>query len=287
MDTILLVVGVVGLSVSGWYLRGYFLNTPSVLTPSEISTESQSDQSASSQEVPMNYVTSEEHQGVLARIAELEKNGYSPKVEPDGQPNQPLQTTSVAAPQPGNLPGEQGLVAGTKSEEPEMSDAWKEIYALQQAYRLEREKENDIDYEREQTLFDMSQGYDGKRPSQATESDFQEEDHLDQRLQDNQLEDGEELDVYQERMNTFATLTKEMLIMRLDAADRQLREQQEKHQATLLNIIASLIERMPGDVNLKNVVQSSFVAASSEISNEEGEPNRNLFQEMFFQNVGH
>ena len=286
MDTILLVVGVVGLSVSGWYLRGYFLNTPSVLTPSEISTESQSDQSASSQEVPMNYVTSEEHQGVLARIAELEKNGYSPRVEPDGQPDQPLQPTPVAALQPGNLTGEQGLAAGIKSEEPEMSDAWKEIYALQQAYRLEREKENDIDYEREQTLFDMSQGYDGKRPSQAIESDFQEEDELGQRLQDNLLEDGEELDVYQERMNTFATLTKEMLIMRLDAADRQLREQQEKHQATLLNIIASLIERMPGDVNLKNVVQSSFVAASSEISNEEGETNRNLFQEMFFQNVG-
>ena len=51
---------------------------------------------------------------------------------------------------------------------------------------------------------------------------------------------------YQERMSQFATLTKEVLVMRLESANAQLKEQQERHQASLLNIIATLIEKDAG-----------------------------------------
>lgn len=283
MDTILLVIGVVGLSISGWVLRGYFLNTPSVIPSADKQHRgSVVDRAESGQEKPITYVTSQEHQQVLTRLAELEKGGYSPTIKENGT-GQPTDTTE---PQASTTTGSTASQEKeTKADELELSEAWKEIYALQQAYRLEREKESEIDYEREQILFDLSQGYDGRFTESSAPTELSEEDRMNQRLLDNQLEDGEELTLYQERISELATLTKEVLLTRLEEKDNQLREQQERHQAALLTIISTLIERLPGDVNVKSVVQSSYVAASKEISNEEGEANRVSFAEMFHQHV--
>lgn len=286
MDAILLLIGVVGLSVSGWVLRGYFVSTPSASPSKEGETTAVAlDTVESDKEKPITYVTSEEHHLVLARIAELEKGGYSLKVKENAR----IEPTEKARQQKSltnGLGADQVTKEETKSEGVELSDAWMEIYALQQAYKLERERESEIDYEREQVLFDLSQGYDGQFVENLPTAQMTEEELMNQRLLDNQLEEGQELAVYHERMSQVATLTKEVLITRLDERDRQLREQQEKHQAALLTIISTLIERMPGDVNLKSIVQSSYVAASKEIATDEGEANRVSFQEMFMQHIG-
>ena len=285
MDTILLIIGIVGFCICGWGLKGYLQNTPSASPSSdESASKLENETSEVTQESTTTYVTLEEHKLVLKRLAELEKGDYTPKAE---------DKATVQNPSLENLPSSQAIISTsekdavepTSKDEPLNSEQWKEIFALQEAYRKQREIEKEIDYEREQTLFDLSQGYDGKFTGVSTRSYLSEEQLTDQRLLDNQYEEGEELGEYHKRVNQFASMTKEMLIMRLDASDRQLREQQEKHQAMLLTIISTLIERLPNDVNLKSVAQSSYVAASTEISNEEGEPNRNLFKEMFFEHL--
>ena len=281
MDTILLVIGVVGLSISGWVLRGYFINTSPTLTPvGEPAVDDNSVQEEPGEEPPISYVTSEDHQLVLKRLAELEKGGHAPKVDENVNLFQPTGSEP-------SIPDSASRLETNLGSAEEPSDKWKEIFALQEAYKAEREKESDIDYEREQTLFDISQGYDGRFSERPVGERLTEEEDTDQRLLDNQLEEGEDLAAYQERLSQFASLSKEMLIMRLEASDTLLREQQKNHQEALLKIIATLIERMPGDVNLKSIAQSSYVAASSEISNQDGETNRDNFQEMFFKAYGY
>lgn len=283
MDTILLVIGVIGLSISGWVLRGYFLNGSSRLTSSESAEtdfESEEEDELSASESP-SYVLSEEHQQVLLRLEQLEKMGVAPGVEQNGSLTHESAPAETVVMQTADLEKE-----STSQQSPALdSERWQEIFGLQDAYRQQREKEQDIDYEREQALFDLTQGFDGIRPLLAQEND--EEENTEQRFLDNRLEEGIPLDEYQERMSRFASLSREMLVMRLEAADIQLREQQETHQKSLLSIIASLIEKMPGDVNLKSVAQASFVAASTEISNVDGAANRENFQQMFFEQFGH
>ena len=223
------------------------------------------------------YVSAYEHQQILRRLEQLEKAGLGQSPVSNGSDSSV--NDPVNSPASEDKTRDDELKKTVTDSEQETSVAWQEIFALQEAVKRERDKERDIDYEREEALFDLSQGYDGQ--SAATE-----EEQLNQRLEDNQLEPGEDLNDYQTRMSEFATLTKEMLLMRLEAADTQLKQQQEQHQAMLLGIIASLIEKMPGDVNLKNIAQSSFVAASTEISNEAGEANRVNFQKMFFNSFG-
>jgi hypothetical protein len=109
--------------------------------------------------------------------------------------------------------GEGLELAEIPAEENNGQDRWKEFFSLQEAYKQEWDRELAIDYEREQTLFDIAQGYTGQMYGLETE------DELDQKLQDNRFEEGENLESYQERMKQFASLTKEMLIMRLASAD--------------------------------------------------------------------
>lgn len=283
-NTILLVISVAGLSVSGWYLRGIVLNTPpppaKVRKPYPVVESSEEDlvEQESRDVHPISYVTSDEHQLVLDRIAELERGGSNPKVEGTSSPD--VATSSEAKPLPsGDSPEAEPLRENEDGTKDGLSvDNWKEIFRLQEEYRVQLENEKDTDYLREQVLFDLSQSLDGQSPG------LSQEERADQLLLDNQLEEGESLEVYQERMGKFASLTKEVLIMRLEESDAKLKEQYEKHQQNLLEIIASLIKQIPGDVNLKAVAQASFVDASSEISNLEGEGNRNIFQSMFQKN---
>lgn len=280
MDTILLVIGVVGLSISGWFLRGYLMDTPSTQHPQppESALESTSEPNGAGIDVPKtSYVSSEEHQQVIQRLEQLERAGLTSTVAQNGSLPK---TTQPGPAQPAGPNTEAESPAG---EDDVNARKWLEIAQLQQAYQKEREKEKDIDYEREESLFDLTQSHNGRVLGGVGE----EEEEVNQRLLDNQLEDGEDMDEYRHRMNQFAQLSKEMLVMRLEAAETRLREQQEKHQEYLLNIIASLIAKVPSDVNLKSVVQSSFVAASTEISDEDGEENRVNFQKMFYQNFGH
>ncbi|CCH57592.1 hypothetical protein BN8_p06785 (plasmid) [Fibrisoma limi BUZ 3] len=278
MDTILLIIGIIGFSISVWVLRGYLINTPSALTKKDQIDKGEPEQTSNNAAEPVTYVTLEEHQKVLARLAELERGSESA--------SKPILQTDPAMSTPGaGRIGEKDK-NDISSAEPEVSEAWQKIFALQEAYRRERERERETDYEREQSLFDLSEGFDGQFSPNTNQLPLPEEERMNQRLLDNQLEDGEALDVYQARMNQFAQLTKEVLVTRLDVFDKQLREQQERHQAMLLTIIRSLIDKTPGDANLKSVVQSSYVAASKEISNEDSEPNRISFAEMFSQHVG-
>ena len=283
MDTILLIIGVVGLSISGWVLRGYFL-PPIHPTQHPPAQEAGSSLNQDDSEEPVtSYISSEEHKLVIQRLELLEKAGLAPKVVQNGnQTNDARITPDLDDVQETDESSRSGLpkdVNATKD------DVWEELSALRLAYAAQREKERDTDYGREETLFDLSESYNGISPDQLTGKVTSDEDELNQQLQDNLLEEGEELNLYHQRMNHLATLSKEMLVMRLEAADTQLREQQEKHQAYLLSIIASLLEKVPSDVNLKHVAQSSFVAASKEISNEDGQTNRENFQAMFLQNT--
>lgn len=284
MDTILLVIGVVGLSISGWVLRGYFLlpTYPMQRHPAH-EAGSSLNQDDSEAEPVTNYISSEEHQLVLQRLERLERAGLAPKVTQNGS----LTNGSQTAPDPDDVQETDKLTTSglPRDLNATKDDVWEELFALRQAYEVQREKERDTDYSREETLFDLSESHNGISPDQLTGQVTSDEDELNQRLLDNQLEEGEDINQYHHRMNYFATLSKEMLVMRLEAAETQLREQQEKHQAYLLSIIASLIEKVPSDINLKHVAQSSFVAASKEISNEDGETNRENFQAMFYQNI--
>lgn len=283
MDTILLIIGVVGLSISGWVLRGYFL-PPTHPTQHPTTQEAGSGLNQNDSEKPVtSYISSAEHKLVLQRLELLEKAGPTPKVvQSDNLTNGPRVAPDSDDVQETDESSGSGLPKGVNATK---DDVWKELSALQQAYEAQREKERDTDYGREEALFDLSESHNGISPNQLTGQATSNEDELDQRLLDNQLDEGEEFNLYHQRMNHLATLSKEMLVMRLEAADTQLREQQEKHQAHLLSIIASLIEKAPSDVNLKHVAQSSFVAASREISNEDGQTNRENFQAMFLQNT--
>ena len=278
IDTILLIIGVIGLSISGWVLRGYFLPSSAQLPHrSDADDEEPSNEPIdASESEPAGYVSFREHEEVLKRIELLEKTQQTSKTEPGGeQPTLPAPDNSAS----NDSPDQTG---SSEPENPSEAETWKEIYALQQAYRLQREKEKDVDYSREESLFDLSQGYNGRSPDRPLDEDEETE----QRMQDNQLETGEEVDAYQQRISHFSSLSREMLVMRLEAADAQLLEQQTRHQASLLAIITSLIEKMPGDVNLKSIAQASFVAASAEISDEDGAENRANFQRMFNQSFG-
>lgn len=288
MDTLILIIGVVGLSISGWVLRGYFVNvSPTSPSGQKPTLESETDQTKPVADLPTtNYVSLEDHQQVLQRLEELEKAGLPPKIDQNGSIHS--NTVPILAPEAdrGEADTELAINDNVINEEDLNSEKWKEIIALQEAYQKERLKEKEINYEQEQTLFDISQGYDGSMLDLATDSVTFGDEENEQRLLDNQYEIGEELDAYQERMSQFATLTKEMLIMRLESADALLREQQEKYQASLLNIIASLIEKVPGDINLKNIAQSSLDATSTDLANADGETNRENFQKMFYKSFG-
>lgn len=284
MDTILLVIGVVGLSISGWVLRGYFLppTYPMQQLPAQEAGSSLNREDLEA-EPETNYISSEEHQLVLQRLDQLERVGLAPKVTQNGS----LTNSSQRAPDPDDGQETDKLTTSglPRDLNATKDDVWEELFALRQAYEVQREKERDTDYGREETLFDLSESHNGISPNQLTDQGTSDEDELNQRLLDNQLEEGEELNQYHQRMNYFATLSKDMLVMRLEVAETRLREQQEKHQAYLLSIIASLIEKVPSDINLKHVAQSSFVAASKEISDEDGQTNRENFQAMFYQNI--
>jgi hypothetical protein len=271
MDTILLFIGVVGLSVSGWVLIGYFLNVPP--TPQPESEDSQ--HSESEQEEANQYVTKKAHQSVLNRLAELERGPQTPKVSENGT----LPKSTGTEPSPTVVSTEDhsnSLTESAETEESANSQKWHEIFVLQEALKAEQPKDKDVDFECEQVLFDLSQGYDNQPSNSHSELE------LNERFIENALEEGEPLTEYQQHMEKLASLTKEMLITRLEVTDRQLREQQERHQAALLSIITSLIGRIPGDINVKNVVESSFLADSEVIASQSTETNRNLFQEMFF-----
>lgn len=286
MDTILLVIGVVGLSISGWFLRGYWINNFSNPHPQPVDStlESGSDPNEAGGDVlKTGYVSSEEHQQVIERLEQLERAGLTPKVAQSGN----LTETIQPGPEAKQSSGPTTEAENKAGEDDANVRKWLEIAQLQEAYQKEREKEKDIDYEREGNLFDLTQSYDGRVPGGKAGGIGEDEDEVNQRLLDNQFEEGEDMNEYRQRMNQFAQLSKEMLVMRLEAAETRLREQQEKHQAYLLDIIGSLIAKVPSDVNLKSVVQSSFVAASTEITDEDGEENRLNFQKMFYQNVGH
>ncbi|WP_338877304.1 hypothetical protein WBJ53_32995 (plasmid) [Spirosoma sp. SC4-14] len=281
MDAILLFTGLIGLCISGWALKGYLQNTPALLSPTKKSVcEDEPSRGEPKEGKPTQYVTTEDYQLVLNRLSELERESYSPGMEEDANSQKATASGKQLIQTNVCLDTEAGISEEAIDREATNSDKWKEIFALQETYRIEREKEKEIDFEREQALFDVSQSYDDLLPEEFMEKE------IDQRLIDNQLEEGEKLETYQDRMNQFATLTKEMLILRLEAANTQLKEQHERHQATLLSIIASLIDRLPGDVNLKSVAQASMVAASAEMSNDETETNRKIFQEMFYKNFG-
>ncbi len=284
MDTILLVIGVVGLSISGWVLRGYFLppTYPMQQLPAQ-EAGSSLNREDSEAEPATNYISSEEHQLVLQRLDQLERVGLAPKVTQNGSLTNGHRTG--ADPDDVQVTDELSTSDLPRDLNAAKDDVWEELLALRQAYEVQREKERDTDYGREETLFDLSESHNGISPNQLTDQGTSDEDELNQRLLDNQLEEGEELNQYHQRMNYFATLSKDMLVMRLEVAETRLREQQEKHQAYLLSIIASLIEKVPSDINLKHVAQTSFVAASKEISDEDGQTNRENFQAMFYQNI--
>ncbi|WP_018620807.1 hypothetical protein [Spirosoma luteum] len=284
MDVLILLIGVVGLSISGWVLRGYFVNVPPT-SQQKPAPESEPDQDESQADLPKaSYVSSEEHQQVLKRLEQLEKTGLTSKVEQDSVG--PHDTISSTKDSRGGVNPETELAATDTTAEDANSEKWKQIVALQEAYQRERQKERDIDYEREQTLFDVSQGPSGRIGDWTNEDVLGDENETEQRMLDNQYQIGEDLESYQKRMSQFATLSKEVLIMRLESANTQLKEQQERHQASLLNIIATLIEKGPGDVNLKSIAQSSYATASSEITDDDGETNMENFQKMFHESFG-
>ncbi|MVM42219.1 hypothetical protein GO730_38600 [Spirosoma sp. HMF3257] len=268
MDTILLIIGVLGLSISGWVLRGYFLEMPKSSQPeSNIGQDFESEQEESNQ-----YVTKETHQHVLNRLAELEHSIQNTKVSETG--TLPKSTGTEQTPTPIKV---ENQTETSQPEESLHSQKWQEIYALQEAFKAEREKEKSIDYEREQMLFDISQGY----------ASNQSEVAIDQQLIENTLEEGEVLDDYQKRIQKLASLTNEMLTTRLEVADRQLREQGDQYQATLLAIIKSLINRIPGDSNVKSLIETRFEAESEATAGQENGPNKSIFHEMFYKNIGH
>lgn len=341
MDTLILMIAVIGLSVSGWFLRGYFIDTPSGSVPVAEAKENDSGRVIPDSAPPVGTeigvvdsttetetldVNREAQQRRLTRLHELVKQGYVFKFEPPGPPRTDTQAETNGAvpnpdePFPDNNAGQTTSVSqqsapSTEKPQPQPdganaagaaveaagvllanADPWNEIYALQQAYKQEREQETEVDYEREQALFDLSQGSDSRPLVKLTpgdpdavrvEEETQPRETVDRQLDDNRLEAGESLAGYHQRMNQFASLTKEMLMIRLDAANEQLRQQQEKYQASLLSIIASLIERTPADFNLQRIAQASLKMASAEQPfDEEQAPNPTLFQEMFHQFAG-
>lgn len=301
MDTILLIIGVVGLSSCGWVLRGYFINTLAAPYPlSKFSVDSEPDQEEPVDDpLITNYVSTQEHQLVLKRLDELERAGLTPKVEQNG--NLPNKTSAIPAydSDSGQMTSKSVESNSTVGEEDDREQKWKEIAALQEAYQKEREKERDIDYGREEDLFDLTQSYDGRSPGKYRTAKQPAvvaagtipleaiDEEMDQRLLENRLEEGEDMDQYRQRLDQFATLSREILVMRLAAADTQLREVQETHQRQLLSLITAIIEKVPADVNLKSLVQSSFVSASTEISNEDGEPSRINLQNEFYKAWGY
>ena len=77
MDVLILLIGVVGLSLSGWILRGYFIHVPPIpeQKPAPGQDESQADLPTA------DYVSAKEHQQVLQRLEQLEKTELASNVE--------------------------------------------------------------------------------------------------------------------------------------------------------------------------------------------------------------
>lgn len=283
METAILMVGVVGLTVSGWFLRGYLIDNPSAIQPTPLRVAGEKIEVGGPEILAdgptSSSISSEEVLEIRQRLTTLEKLGYAPKVEPapvvDTALSQPTEAVSVAE----SVPVE--TVTAPEVDSQVDSPRWEEIADLQRRYLEARAKEEHIDYQWEETSlnFDLNQSYNGRAP--GTLSDEEQDQAIDQRLEDNLLEEGERVEDYQKRLDEFASLTKEILTTRLDKYNQELREQQEQHLSEMKALIASMLKQAPTDGNWKRVAESSFVAASAEISDVDGEPVRTNFQEFF------